>query len=159
MGQNLVSNHFTDEQWAAIDQTIAQLEAQFAPLLLSLGPAGRRRLVRMGDGSEAFCRKALDVMTKNATLMPQNLDLAEMRRDLDTHDALDARLARLTQLLEKGRDTDTALGSDAMASALEGYAFLKIAGKDAGLNELRRDLGKRFEAQGQRRERPASEPA
>lgn len=98
-------------------------------------------------------------MTENSAMLPRNLDVEEMRRDLATHDALNARMVRLTRLLEKAHDTDTVLGSDVMASALEGYAFLKIASKGEGLSGLRRELGKRFENNGPRRVEPASEPA
>ena len=48
-----------------------------------------------------------------------------------------------------------------MAAALEGYAFLKIAGQGEGLNSLRRDLGKRFENNGPRKvdAEPVPQPA
>jgi hypothetical protein len=111
----------------------------------------------MGDGSEAFCRKALDVMSENVGLMPRDFDLAEMRRDLESHDALHARMVRLTRLLEMAHDTDTALGSDVMVSALEGYAFLKAAGKGEGVDGLKKLLGKRFDNNGGRK--PVAEPA
>lgn len=161
MSQDLATTHFNDEQWAATDQAITALEQALLPMLVAMTADDRRRLVKMGDGSEAFCRKALDVMTENSGMLPRNLDVSEMRRDLATHDALNARMVRLTRLLEKAHDTDTALGSDVMASALEGYAFLKIAGKDEGLNGLRRELGKRFENNGPRKVEPAAavEPA
>ncbi|MFC5571116.1 hypothetical protein ACFPN1_13705 [Lysobacter yangpyeongensis] len=154
MSQNLVNTHFSPEQWDQLDQLLAQVEQQLAPMLVALAPGSLKHAVRMGDGSEAFCRKALDVMAENSGLLPRNLDVEEMRRDLETHDALNARLVRLTRLVERVRDTEVALGSDAMASALEGYAFLKIAGKSEGLQALRRDLGKRFEANGRRKAEP-----
>ena len=149
MNQNLATTHFDDAQWAALDQALSTLEQAWTPLLVALnGPKERRRLTKMGDGSEAFCRKALDVMQENATLLPGNLDLAEMGRDLDSHYALNARMARVTRLLEKVRDTDIALGSDVMVAALAGYGYLKLAGKGEGLDAVSRDLGKRFEGNG-----------
>lgn len=42
-----------------------------------------------------------------------------------------------------GLDTD-AIGSDLMTNALQGYAFLKIAGKGQGLDEMRKVLSARF---------------
>ena len=96
----------------------------------------------------AFCRKAHDAMVENASLLPGNLDLAEMGRDLASHDALNARMARLVKLLEKVRDTDMALGSDVMVAALAGYGFLKLAGKGEGLDAVSRELGKRFDGNG-----------
>ncbi|MFD0740398.1 hypothetical protein ACFQZQ_14025 [Lysobacter koreensis] len=157
MSQNLASKHFDDAQWSGVDQAIAALEQSWGPVLVALnGTAQRRSLIKMGDGSEAFCRKAFDVMRENADLLPRNLDLAEMGRDLASHDALNARLQRLTRLLEKVRDTDMALGSDVMVAALGGYAILKVAGKGEGLDAVNRDLGKRFEGNGPRAVEPGS---
>jgi hypothetical protein len=49
-------------------------------------------------------------------------------------------------------DTDTALGSDAMVAALEGYTFLKAAGKGEGIDTLRKMLGRRFYSNGHKPE-------
>ncbi len=157
MNQNLATTHFDDTQWGALDQALTTLEQTWAPLLVALnGPKQRQRLAKRGDGSEAFCRKAHDAMRENAALLPGNLDLAEMGRDLASHDALNTRLARSTQLLEKVRDTDMALGSDVMVAALAGYGFLKLAGKGEGLDAVSRDLGKRFEGNGRGDPAPAA---
>jgi hypothetical protein len=45
-----------------------------------------------------------------------------------------------------------ALGSDAKATALRSYAQLKLSGHAAGLEGLRRDLGRRFEKGSRRRD-------
>ena len=159
MSQNLATNHFDEAQWGTVDQAMTALEQMWAPVLVALnGTAHRRSLAKMGDGSEAFCRKAHDAMRENADLLPRNLDVAEMGRDLVSHDALNTRLVRLTRLLEKVRDTDMALGSDVMVAALGGYAFLKLSGKGEGLDAVSRDLGKRFEGNGPRSGTPAVEP-
>lgn len=155
MTQNIVVRHLSSEQWAAVDQAIDALAVAMEPALVALTPEQRRRAVKMGDGSEAFCRKALDVMTENAALMPRGMDLDEMRRDLDSHDALNRRIVRLSKLLEKANDTDTALGSDVMVSALEGYAFLKAAGKGEGVDGLKKLLSRRFEGGSRKEVEPA----
>lgn len=147
MTQNIASNHLTHEQWGAVDEAITQLNAALEPVLVALGAEERKRLVKMGDGSEAFVRKSLDVFTENLDLLPRNFDLEEMRRDMASHDALHTRTVRLTQLMEKMRHTDTALGSDAMRAALRGYDFIKSA-KGEGVEALRRLLGERFEGNG-----------
>ena len=160
MSQNLASVHFDATQWQAVDQALATLESAFGPVLVALqGTGQRRRLAKMGDGSEAFCRKAFDAMRANRGLLPGNFDLDEMGRDLTSHDALNERLTRLMQLVEKVRDTDTALGSDVMVAALAGYQFLRIAGKGEGLDAVNRDMGKRFEDNGPRGAQPQPVPA
>src|SRR5690349_23784983 len=61
MSQATLSLSFTDAQATAIDAALNELEAQFAALVAM--PAGeRRRLMKMGDKSEAFCRQALSLL-------------------------------------------------------------------------------------------------
>ncbi len=157
MGQNLASVHFEGAQWAELDTAIAQVERLWEPMLVVLGLAGRRSAVKMGDGSEAFCRAAYRVMLENIDVLPRTLDVAEMGRDLATHDALALRHTRMSRLMEKLLDTDIALGSDAMTAALQGYAQLKLGAQVDGLDGLRRDLGKRFEKTA--RKKPDAVPA
>lgn len=156
--QNLVANHLSNEQWGVVDGKIDALEEAIVPALVAMGMARRMRMVKMGDGSEAFVRKAADVFTQNLGLLPRDFDLAEMRRDLASHDALHARTVRLMQLMEKIRDTDAALGSDAMVAALKGYQFIKHA-DDAGVEALRQMLGERFDKSGPRPATPEPVPA
>ena len=73
-----------------------------------------------------------------------NHDLPPYRRDLATLDALRPRLARLSKLSQRGDDTQRAVGSDLMTSALEGYAVLKVTGKWQGVDDLRKMLATRF---------------
>lgn len=112
--------------------------------LIALAVDQRRQLTKMGDKSEAFCRQAVNVMADNSGILPRNLDLTALQRDLAALDVLRPRLLRLTRLHERANDTEMALGSDLMTNALEGYAFLKIAGEGEGLRALRRMLSARF---------------
>ena len=68
---------------------------------------------------------------------------------------LNPSLVRLQRLTERAEATDEALGSDVMSTALEGYALLKVAGKNQGLEGLRKDLSARFAKQGGAKARPA----
>lgn len=154
MGQNLAPRHLTGQEWAQFDEALAQAAAILAPLLVPLTPTDKKFMVKMGEGSEAFCRQAHGVAAENLALMPRSFDLEEMQRDLATHDALNARIVRLTRLLEQARDAEMALGSDVMVASLEAYAVLKAVGKGEGVQSLRKMLGKRFET-GPREDRPA----
>ena len=150
MSQNLVANHLDDAQWSVADQAMDQVEQAFAPILIALdGARQRRRLTKMGDGSEPFCRKAYNAARTNRHQLPAALDVEEMGRDLASHDALTERLARLTRLMEKVRDTEMAVGSDVMVAALNVYHFLQAAGGE-GLDEVNRELSRRFADQGRR---------
>ena len=50
----------------------------------------------------------------------------------------------MQRLAERATDTEIALGSDVMRCALDGYALLKVAGRNQGLEGLRKELGSRF---------------
>lgn len=143
MSQNLVTLYFTPEQLGTVDELLAALEREFAGLI-AMTPAQRRKIKRMGDKSEAFCRLALHGVAGNPQIVPPSLDVAAAQADLVALEQLRPRLHRLQRLTERAQDTEIALGSDIMACALQGYALLKVAGKNQGLEGLRRELGNRF---------------
>lgn len=143
MSQNLISLAITDEQLASADQGLSLLEAAFAGFI-ALDGEERKGLNRMGGKSEQFCRETLDVLAQNPQIVPASVGLADAQADLVAFDRLRPRLKRLQKLVERAQDTETALGSDIMSLALEGYALLKVAGKNQGLEALRKALSGRF---------------
>jgi hypothetical protein len=153
MSQNLLSLQFDAAQLAQVDAALTALENALEGLI-ALTPDQRRGLVRMGQKSEAFCRQTVTVLGQNPQVIPPSLSLAEAQADLSTIDALRPRLTRLQRLTERAEATDEALGSDVMSFALEGYALLKVSGKNQGLEGLRRELSVRF-AKGGRTPEPA----
>lgn len=155
MSQNLISLALTADQLTAVEGALATLEQNLTGLI-ALQPAQRRSLTKMGDKSEVFCRQTLKLLQQNPQVVPPSLDVAEAAADLVAFDQIGSFLLRLTRLSARAEDTSTALGSDLMSFALEGYGLLKVSGKNQGLEDLRRDLGARF-ARGAAR--PTSEPA
>jgi hypothetical protein len=143
MAQNMISIAWTDAELAEVDQALTTLETRLANLA-ALTPAQVRGLAKMGDKSEAFCRQTLNVLTMNPQILPPTFSVAEVQADLAAFDKLRPLLARLQRLTDRADDTSIALGSDLMAAALEGYALLKVSGKNQGLESLRRDLASRF---------------
>ena len=143
MSQNLIDLTYNTDALAALDDTLRSLEQQLVGLL-ALDTYQRRHLTKMGDKSEAFCRQTVDVLGQNTGVLPRNFDYDGLRRDLDALDALRPRVMRLARLYERASDTEMALGSDVMTQSLEGYAFLKVAGKNEGLDNARRALSARF---------------
>jgi len=141
--QNLVSISLTDAQLSAVDQSLTDLETQLVDLI-AMNAAQRKGLTRMGDKSESFCRQTLNVLAQNPQVVPPSIGLASAQSDLDALDRLRPRLQRLQRLSERAVDTETALGSDIMNVALQGYALLKVAGKNQGLEGLRKQLASRF---------------
>lgn len=141
--QNLATLNFTADELAAIDQTLSTLEQQLAGLI-TLGSSAKQRMAKLGDRSDTFCRRALEALADNPQILPPTLDVAGAQRDLLARDQLRPRLMRIEILLQKGNDTQMALGSDAFSVATQGYGLLKLIGRANGLEPLRRDLGSRF---------------
>ena len=153
MSQNIVSLVLTDEQINAAMEALTALEGALAGLI-SLDAEERRRLTKMGQKSEVFCRQAISVLAQNPQIVPRSLQLADAQADLLALDRLRPVLDRLQKLAERGSDTEIALGSDVMDVALEGYGLLKVSGKNQGLDGLRKELSSRWS-----KTRRAAEPA
>jgi hypothetical protein len=154
VSQNLVSLELSNEQLSQAAQAIAMLEEALSGLV-SLAPADRRRLVKMGRKSEVFCRQTLRVLAQNPQIVPPGLDLAEAQADLLALDQLGPVLDRLQRLAERGRDTEMALGADVMGVALEGYGLLRVSGRQQGLDGLRQELSNRWARRGSAEPEPA----
>ena len=136
MKQNLVSLEFSAAQLEAVDAALAALEKNLAELV-TLTAERRRKALKMGDGSEVFCRQTELVLRQNPGMVPGDFSLEEYRLDLAALDALRPRLQRLRTLTDRADDTELALGSDIMSAALDGYRFAKIAGKGTALDSLK----------------------
>ncbi|HEY4555717.1 MAG TPA: hypothetical protein VIG68_04705 [Lysobacter sp.] len=156
MSQNLITFDVTDQQVQAVRAALDAIEAAL-PGLISIEPEDRKGLVILGPKSEAFARQTLRVLEENPRIVPPSLDLAAAKADLDAHDRLRPLLERARRLVSRLDDTVTALGSDTMDVALEGYAQIKLSGGAHGLDELRRELSGRW---ARTRRKPATpEPA
>lgn len=128
---------FAAEDLAAVDAALDALESRFG-MLISLRPDIQLGLARMGEKSEAFCRRTLTAMAAQPQCMVPDLDLAAAQADLAAADALHPRLVRLRRLAERAEDTELALGSDVMVAALQSHAWLEAAGCVQETVELRR---------------------
>lgn len=142
MTQNLMTPNFTGESLAQMDHGIEMLEAMTADFL-SLTPDEVRRIVKMGDHTEQFCRQTTLVLEQNTHVLPPTLDLADMKRDMAAYELLRPRLLRLKEVLARVEDTQMALGSNVMTAALAGYKLMKMFGKSEGLDALKNAMGAR----------------
>lgn len=131
---------------ATVDRILASITLLEADLqqLVALTPDQRRDLFKMGGKSHAFCTTALAVAEQHPGIMPRDFDVAAFRQDHMALDALRPCSLRLANLYQRVTDTELALGSDLMAASLEVYGVIKVAGRDKGVDEARRELASRF---------------
>ena len=143
MSKATLSLSFTDAQAAAIDAALTELETQFAALV-GVSADKRRKLMKMGGKSESFCRLTLSLLEQNPQVVTPGLGLPEVQRTFEAFDWLRPRVQRLQRLGERLENTNTLAGADIMKASLQGYALLKVSGRDQGLEGLRETLGTRF---------------
>ena len=154
MKQNLVSLEFSAAQLEAVDAALAVLEENLAELV-TLTAVQRRKALKMGDGSEVFCRQTELVLRQNAGMVPPDFELDELQQDIATLDALRPRLQRLRTLTDRADDTELALGSDILSASLDGYALTKVIGQGTGLDTLKAAMKTRLA----RKSRKPADPA
>ena len=155
MTQNLISLDLGVDDIAAIDKALEILEARLDRFVV-LTPDQIRHLNKMGDKSEAFCRQAAVVLEENPQLIPPGFSVAELRQDITDLDLMRPRFLRLRELLEKADSTEMALGSDIINAALEGYGYIKMGGKSAGLDGLRESMSVRYTGRRGKPDNPAA---
>jgi len=143
MSKATLSLSFTDAQTVAIDAALTELETQFASLV-GVSADKRRKLMKMGGKSESFCRLTLSLLEQNPQVVTPGLGLPEVQRTFEAFDWLRPRVQRLQRLGERLENTNTLAGADIMKASLQGYALLKVSGRDQGLEGLRETLGTRF---------------
>lgn len=127
----------------AVMNAIATIKEKL-PFLIDLSAEERKALPKMGDKSRAFVSKAMEVATQNPDFLPRSFDLEEMRKDVQLAEALYPIVVALSQLQELLDDTTLAVGSEAMAAALQVYSYAKVSGQGAGMEGLVEEMGQRF---------------
>ncbi|MBS0371276.1 MAG: hypothetical protein JSS57_19005 [Proteobacteria bacterium] len=132
---------------------LTALEAKLGGLI-TLSADERRKAVKMGDKSEAFCRQTELVLRQNPGIVPGNFDLAAFQQDIAALDVLRPCLQRLRTLTDRADDTELALGSDIMSAAYDGYALAKVGGKGTALDTLKESMQTRLS----RKPRSAAKP-
>jgi hypothetical protein len=80
MGQNLISLTLNEQQLAAVDQALTELEAQLIGLV-ALNKETRRAVPKMGAKSETFCRQTLLLLGQNPQVVPPSMVLADAEAD------------------------------------------------------------------------------
>ena len=141
--QNLISLHLSAQDLADLDAAIATVRRVFTPFI-GLEAEDRIEMKKMGPKCRDFCEQTLNLLASNPQMVPPNLGLDEALADRTALEQLRPRLQQLRQLVERGDDTEMALGSDMMAIALEGYRLLDVSGKGEALKSARRELSARF---------------
>ena len=108
---------------------------------MDLSPQQRHDLLKMGDKSQAFVRRAKELAEQNPAWLPATFPREEFIADVNRFDALAPVEALFIMVLEKTQDTRMASSSDAMVQALVLYGIAKAAGAGSNLDDLIQQMG------------------
>jgi len=120
------------------------------PFLINLTPGERMALPKMGNLTQSFVAKALEIATHNPQFIPPYVDVEAMAKDYEIALRFQGIEMQVASLLEKLSDTSLAAGSEAYVTALTIYNSLKAASKinAPGAKALVAELAERFSVPG-----------
>ncbi len=141
--QNRISATFSS---ADQDKFIKGLQAlqKLLPFAQSLTAEERSGLLRVGDRSLAFIRKAAEAAQAHPEALPRNFDEAEFRKDAELVQALYPAVMAMRQLAGAVEDTYLLAASEAYAGSLVVYRSLRDNDQDGGFEAMLDDLSARF---------------
>jgi hypothetical protein len=154
MAENRVSAVLTQTDLTNIATALDTIKSKL-PFLIDLTPEQRHALLKLGEKSESFVTKSLDLATKNDSFLPRSFDVAEMQKDVNLYFALRSILGDLRRLTEGVDDTLLEVGSEAYTAALVVYRSAKDNGMGQSLDGDLDELGKKF---ARKSAKPAPEP-
>lgn len=144
--ENLFELNIPAADLQAVQAAVQTLNNVLGPHLVSVTAEGRRELLKMGDRSLAFVRKAREYAAGNPDLVPRFLDLQTFEADLRGIDTLTNLLRTLQPLLDNLEDSLALAGSEAYQAALVFYRSVKSAAQSGQPNAktIADDLSARF---------------
>ena len=95
MYKDLVDFTIGAEALTAIDGGLTDVETNTDTFLVALPPEEIKRLAKIGLKTETFAYKALELGKLNIDLLPRNLDLDKLERDVAAREQLAIRFARI----------------------------------------------------------------
>ncbi len=144
--QNQISLSIPVEQEQAILAKIEELKALLPTGLITLTEEEKHAMPKMGDKTVAFVEKCIDSAARNAAVLPSFVNLDELKKDFNSHQALNHIIRALNQVAAPLFDSALLAGSEAYTASLSIYNLAKDAGhRDVpGAKEIASELSARF---------------
>jgi hypothetical protein len=142
MNPNLVNAVLSADDQQVITTALNTI-MQKLPFLIDLSTDQRIALAKLGDKTEAFVRKAVEVATQNPTLFAPSF-LEGMQNDANLLDALAPIRVAIDALQKKIDDTGMQVGAEAFAAARTVYQLTKTPFANAVLRDASEDLAQRY---------------
>jgi len=112
---------------AQAQDKVDELRELLAPYMLTLTPAERHELPKMGPKTIGFVKKAYDFAKQNPKLVPHYLDMDVYGTDCEDANGLWTLVNSIRQVEQNASDTEMAAGSEAHQASLLFYNSVKAA--------------------------------
>jgi hypothetical protein len=142
MDPNLVSAVLSNEDQQAILESVNAI-LQKMPFLIDLSAATRTSMAKLGDKTEAFVRKAVELANQHSTMLPAGF-VQELQKDSNLLDAIAPVRVAIDALQKKIDDTTMQAGAELFAAARTVYSVTKTPFGNAVMRTASGDLGKRY---------------
>ncbi|MBB4804879.1 hypothetical protein HNP38_000151 [Chryseobacterium defluvii] len=123
---NLISVSFSNEDLAALDQSIQSIENILSGKTINLTPDQRQQYGRIAEQNKLFVNKAKSYMEQYPQHVPGFLDKAEFDRDYTAREQVEGRLQRLASIVEQLSDTKVLLDHDNYHNSITFYRNVKF---------------------------------
>lgn len=139
-----VSASMTIDSLNKVKEAIQTIATEM-PFLINLSEEQARGLFRLGPKSVDFVTASRETVTHFPQILPPTFDQVEFLKDAELFGQLSEIKFLLDSLCEKVEDTYGEVGAEAMNSALEVYAHVRVnENKVPGLKSVSEKLGERF---------------
>jgi hypothetical protein len=147
--ENSISIVIPPADLQAVRDALATANTILLPYLIALTPEQRKKMLKMGDGTEPFVGKVMDYAVSDPQFLPPFVQVGEMQKDWDTVEGLLPIFRSVQQLENNLSDTLMLAGSEVYQSSLSYYNSVKMGAKMNSPNAktIFEDLKKRFEKQ------------
>ncbi len=144
--QNRISITIPQEVNDGVMAKIAEIKVLLQPYLHPLTVEERGSLVKMGDKTQPFVKKAVEYSKTNPAYIAPSVDQTEWQKDFDGWEDLTPINNQLVQLVASVDDTIMLLGVESYDPARWYYELVKIAAGrgDSAAKPIAGDLGQRF---------------
>ncbi|MFL5729759.1 MAG: hypothetical protein ACJ75J_09770 [Cytophagaceae bacterium] len=128
----------------AVKAAIATINSKM-PFLITLSEDEKKTLFKMGPKSVDFVQDCLTAVQGFPGILPANFNTVEFTKDGTLVKSLVDIGMQLDSLSEKVNDTLMAVGSEAMASSLQVYSYVRVgADHTPGLKSVEEKMNARF---------------
>ena len=135
----------------AVKAAIATINAKMT-FLINLLEDEKKGLFKLGPKSADFVQDCAIVVQNYNSILPPNFPAAEFLKGAQLFKSLLELGMLIDSLQEKIHDTLMAVGSEAMGSALQVYAYVQAAAHiNPGMKSVEEKLSERFKKQGRRK--------